>query len=338
MPRAVVLGCAGPALSVPERRFFAEVDPLGFILFRRNCHDPEQIRALVHSLRECVGREDAPVLIDQEGGRVARLVPPQWRAAPAAADFGHLAEDDPNAGVRAAWLNARLLARDLAALGITVDCAPVLDLRRRETHDVIGDRAFGAAPATVAALGRASCDGFLSGGVLPVVKHLPGHGRAGVDSHVALPVVSASRQELEDSDFAPFRALSDAPWGMTAHVVFSEIDPDAPATLSPRIMSDIVRGSIGFKGVVISDDLSMKALSGDLRSRAERALTAGCDLVLHCNGTMDEMAAVAEGTKVLAGAERARVERAEGRRKAAFDGDVRSDSMREELDGLLRRL
>jgi beta-N-acetylhexosaminidase len=291
--KAVIFGCEGPALGAWERAFFADCDPLGFILFARNCETPDQVRALVADLRAAIGRDDAPVLIDQEGGRVARLRPPHWRAAPAAARFGALAARDRGAAREAVRVNAGLLAAELAALGISVDCVPVLDLRAPGAHDVIGNRSFGADPELVADLGRALCEGLLSGGVIPVVKHIPGHGRAMVDSHERLPVVAASRDELEDTDFRPFAALADAPWAMTAHVVYTAIDPDDPATTSARVIGEVIRGHIGFDGVLVSDDLSMQALRGGLAERAGAALAAGCDLALHCNGVRAEMTAVA---------------------------------------------
>jgi len=309
-PRAVVFGCAGPVLSETERRFFADADPLGFILFARNVHDPTQLAALVGALRDCVGREDAPVLVDQEGGRVQRLGPPHWRAAPPAARFGKAYAHDREAALEGVRLNARLLAADLIALGIDVDCAPVLDLPAAGAHDVIGDRAFGADVDTVVALGRAMIAGFLEGGVIPVIKHLPGHGRALADSHATLPVVEASRATLEATDFAPFRALHDAPWGMTAHVLYKDLDPRAPATLSPRVIGEIVRGAIGFDGVLLSDDISMGALAGSFADRTEGAIGAGCDVVLHCNGRMDEMAPIAAAAPLLTDPSLARLARA----------------------------
>lgn len=312
-PRAVIFGCAGPGLSAWEERFFAESDPLGFILFRRNCETPEQIRALVAALRGSVGRADAPVLIDQEGGRVARLVPPQWEARPPAGLFGALAERDAGRAAEAVRLNARLLAEDLRQLGITVDCAPVLDLRWPEAHEVIGDRAFGSEPARVAALGRAFCEGLLAGGVLPVVKHMPGHGRALCDSHLELPRVAAPLEELERSDFEPFRLLADAPWGMTGHIVFEAIDPERPATTSAKVISEIIRTTIGFDGVLLSDDLSMQALSGGLGERAAASLAAGCDVALHCNGKPNEMEAVAAATGPLSREAQRRLAAAESR-------------------------
>jgi beta-N-acetylhexosaminidase len=288
-PRAVIFGVAGQVLSEDERSFFANVGPLGFILFARNCPHPDSTRALVAQLRECVGRPDALVLIDQEGGRIQRLKPPFWRAAPAADVFGRLAAADEAAAVEAVWLNARLIAADLASLGIDVDCAPVLDVRRPEGHGVIGDRAYAAQPDIVALLGRASCAGFLAGGVLPVIKHIPGHGRATLDSHEALPVVNASASDLRCLDFAPFAALADMPVAMTAHIVYDAFDPEAPATTSATVIRDVIRGALGFEGLLMSDDLCMRALAGEPGDRARAALQAGCDVVLHCNGDLEEM-------------------------------------------------
>lgn len=292
--RPLILGCHGPTLNDWERGFFAENDPHGFILFKRNCETPDQVATLTRDLRACVGRSDAPILVDQEGGRVQRLGPPHWRAMSAAALFGRLAARDGEAGRAAVALNARLLGDELAACGISADCAPVLDLSCPETHDVIGDRAFGPSPALVADLGRVFCDGLAAGGVLPIVKHIPGHGRATVDSHLELPRVGAGLADLEASDFAAFRALADAPWAMTAHIVFEAVDPERPATLSPRLIEEVIRGLIGFQGVIISDDLSMNALSGSVAERAQASLAAGCDLALHCNGEPEEMTQIAD--------------------------------------------
>jgi beta-N-acetylhexosaminidase len=286
-------------------------------------------------LRETVGRADAPVLIDQEGGRVQRLKPPHWRAAPPPAHFGALYERRPEDGLRAARLNARLIAAELVDLGIDVDCTPLLDVRVPGAHDVIGDRAFATDPDTVAALGRAVCEGMLAGGVLPVVKHVPGHGRALVDSHKALPVVEADAEALSAQDFRPFRSLRDAPWAMTAHVVYRALDPAAPATTSAPVIAGTIRDALGFDGVLISDDLSMKALGGDFRSRAARSLEAGCDLVLHCNGDMAEMRAVAEGAGPLSEAARRRLDRGEAQRRAAFEPDFDAVAATRALEALL---
>ncbi len=333
-PLAVVFGVAGPRLDEAERRFFAETRPLGFILFARNCETPDQIRALVADLRACVERADAPVLIDQEGGRVARLKPPHWRAAPPAARFGALDARDPARAAEAARLNARLIAADLAALGVTVDCLPVLDLADPEGHEVIGDRAFSNNPEAIARLGRAVCEGLLAGGVLPVVKHMPGHGRARADSHHALPVVDAPLELLRATDFAPFRALADAPWGMTAHVAYSALD-DRPATVSRRVIGEIIRGEIGFDGVLVSDDLAMEALSGGPGERAAAALAAGCDVALHCSGELDAMRAVAAAARPLDEAGLARLAAAEARREAPGGGEFDSAAAAARLDALL---
>jgi beta-N-acetylhexosaminidase len=313
-PSAVVFGCAGAQLSTTERDFFRRINPLGFILFQRNCETPDQVRALTRALREAVGRGDAPVLIDQEGGRVARLKPPHWPVYPGAAALAALGGERAREAVR---LGARLIADDLAALGITVDCLPVLDMPVAGADAVIGDRAYGDAPERVAALGRAACEGLLAGGVLPVLKHIPGHGRGLVDSHHALPRVEASRTELEASDFKPFRALADMPLAMTAHIVYTAFDAERPATLSRPVIDEAIRASIGFDGLLLTDDLSMRALGGSFAGRAAGALEAGCDVVLHCNGDMAEMTEVAGAVGPLSPAARARAERAAARRGGA---------------------
>lgn len=294
MPRPLIVDCTGPTLTPDERALFADLDPLGFILFARHSDDPGQVRELVNDLRDSVGRADAPVLIDQEGGRVCRLKPPHWRAAPPAAVFGEIAAVDEDRARRATWLNSRLLAAELAELGVTVDCLPVLDLRFPDAHDIIGDRAYGDAPDLVADLGRAAADGLMAGGVLPIVKHIPGHGRAFEDSHLALPRVEAGRETLRATDFAPFRALRDMPLAMTAHIVYSDIDPDRPATLSPGLIRDVIRREIGFDGIMISDDITMKALDGTLEDRARGALSAGCDVALLCNAAYKDRRRVLE--------------------------------------------
>ncbi len=317
-PRAVVLGCAGEELSPDESRFFSGADPVGFILFRRNCVSPAQVRRLADALRGSVGRPDAPVLIDQEGGRVARLRPPYWRRYPSAAQIAAL--PDPFAE-EVARLGARLIADDLAGIGITVDCLPVLDLPVDDADPVIGDRAYGHDPERVIRLAGAVCDGLFDGGVLPVVKHIPGHGRARVDSHYACPVVEAAHEVLASADFAPFRALATMPWAMTAHIVYRAIDPLAPATFSRTVIGEAIRGEIGFEGVLISDDLSMRALGGDLGDRAARALAAGCDLVLHCNGDRHEMEEVVAAARPVTGEAAARLARAEAMRRQPVDFD-----------------
>ncbi|MBF0094686.1 MAG: beta-N-acetylhexosaminidase [Alphaproteobacteria bacterium] len=313
-PKAVIFGCSGPVLTEEEKRFFRDNNPLGFILFGRNVADPDQVRALVADLRGTVGRA-APVLIDQEGGRVQRLGPPHWRKAPPAAAFASVAARWREQGVAAARLNARLLAEELRDLGIDVDCAPVIDVPVEGAHDIIGDRALGHDPAMTALLGRAICDGLLDGGVLPVIKHIPGHGRALADSHLELPVVKTSAKELEETDFVPFRSLADEAWAMTAHVVYSSYDPIRPATLSPTVVRGVIRGAIGFKGLLLTDDLSMKALSGSFSDRTRQAFFAGCDVALHCNGDPAEMAAVAAATPPLSDRSLERLARGEARRR-----------------------
>jgi beta-N-acetylhexosaminidase len=293
MSKAVIFGCAGQALTPDERAFFRDADPLGFILFARNVDTPESTRRLAEELRFSVGRAEAPVLIDQEGGRVARLRPPHWRKAPPARLLGDLYARDPDAGLEAAGLNARLIAADVASVGADVDCLPVLDLGRPETHAAIGDRAFAERPEAVAALGRAAAEGLMGEGVMPVMKHMPGHGRATVDSHLSLPRVDAARETLERTDFLPFRLLADLPWGMTGHLLFPAIDPDNALTVSARGVKEIIRGHIGFDGLLLTDDLSMQALGGTLGERAARGLAAGCDIALHCNGERAEMTDIA---------------------------------------------
>jgi len=331
-PLAVTFGCAGPQLTAAERHFFRQADPFGFILFGRNVETPDQVRALVVELREVVGR-DAPVLIDQEGGRVARLRPPQFPGFPAARRFGQLHGRDRDAGVRAAWLNGRLLAGLLAGLGIDVDCAPVADLPVPGAHDVIGDRAFGESIPPVVALARATAEGMLAGGILPVVKHLPGHGRALVDSHKALPVVGTDRRLLEATDFIPFKALADLPLAMAAHVVFTAIDPDHPATTSALVIEQVIRRHIGFDGLLMSDDLGMQALSGTPAERTAAVLAAGCDLALLCNEPLDVLETVAESAPELTPAARSRWDRALAAKRPA--GMEPLDELAAERDALL---
>jgi beta-N-acetylhexosaminidase len=337
-PKAVIYGLSGPRITPEERRFFAATDPLGFILFARNIGEPAAVRELVAGLRELVERADAPVLIDQEGGRVQRLKPPHWRAAPPAAQFGALYRQEAAAGLEAARLNAQLIAMELAALGITVDCAPVLDLPVLGAHDVIGDRAFDRDPAIVAALGAATCEGLRAAGVMPVIKHIPGHGRAAVDSHHDLPTVAAPAATLEASDFEPFRrvgggAQADRCWAMTAHIVFQAYDATAPLTLSAPAIEQVVRGAIGFDGVLLSDDVSMQALAGDVGARAAGALAAGCDVVLHCNGDMEEMRAIARAVGPLGPRAQERLARAAATLPAPAALD--SGTARARLDSLL---
>lgn len=308
--KAMILGCSGLSLTPDEAAFFRDERPWAFILFARNVSEPGQIRDLVGSLRDCVGRSDALVFIDQEGGRVQRLRPPLAPNYPAGSALGALYRHDQQAGLRAAWLLSRLHAFDLSALGINADCLPVLDVPVEGAHDVIGNRAYGKDPDTVAAMGKAAAEGLLAGGVLPVIKHIPGHGRAFSDSHHALPVVDTPLDELRRHDFAPFKANAGFGMAMTAHVIYSAIDPERPATTSPKVISDYIRGEIGFDGLLMSDDLSMKALSGDFATRAAASLAAGCDVVLHCNGLMDEMAPVASAVPALQGRALERAERA----------------------------
>lgn len=308
--QASIFGCAGPRLSAEEAAFFAEVNPWGFILFKRNVETPDQVRRLTDALRACVGRPDAPILIDQEGGRVQRLGPPHWPVYPPGRAYGTLAGNDPLLRREITRLGARLIAHDLAALGINVDCVPVLDVPQAGAHDIIGDRAYGQTPEEVAYLGRAAAEGLIAGGVLPIIKHIPGHGRALADSHLDLPVVDASREALSSVDFAPFRVLSDMPMAMTAHVVYAAIDPRRPATTSRRAIREVIRGEIGFSGLLMSDDLSMKALSGDFAERTRASLAAGCDVVLHCNGDMAEMKPIAEACRPLSGLSRRRADAA----------------------------
>jgi beta-N-acetylhexosaminidase len=308
MTSAAIYGCSGHRLTAEERAFFAEVRPWGFILFRRNVDTPDQVKALVDDLRDSIGRPDAPVLIDQEGGRVQRLGPPHWPKYPPGSAYLK-AVNDPMAARELVRLGARLMAHDLRALGITVDCVPVLDVPVPGAHDIIGDRAYAEDPATVTQLGRAAAEGLLAGGVLPIIKHIPGHGRAFSDSHHDLPVVETDLATLDAWDFAPFKALSDMPMAMTAHVVFTAVDAKRPATTSKKGIR-LMREHLGFSGLIMSDDLSMKALSGTLTERAERSLKAGCDVILHCNGDLDEMRQVAEGTGKLKGEARRRAEAA----------------------------
>lgn len=292
-PAPLLFGCDGLRLTDTERTFFTDSRPAGFILFARNCKDRDQVRSLVEDLRSCAGTTTPLILVDQEGGRVRRLGPPEWRAAPPAARFGDLATTDLEAAVEAVRLNTLLIAAELRELGINTDCAPVADLPAPDSHEIIGDRAFSNDLATLARLARTMADALLEAGVLPVVKHLPGHGRATADSHLDLPVVSAPRADLSASDFAVFRPLADLPLGMTAHVVYSALDHERPATTSPVVIEDVIRGEIGFTGLLMTDDLSMKALSGTMADRTASSLAAGCDLILHCNGDLDEMRDIA---------------------------------------------
>lgn len=308
--RAVIFGCDGHELTAEEQTFFRAAQPWGFILFKRNCDTPEQVRRLTVQLRDTVGRGNAPILIDQEGGRVQRLRGATWRNRPAPASFGALSRQNPGLARDMAYANARLMASDLLDIGVNVDCTPCVDVPVEGAHDIIGDRAFGRDPWLVAGLGQAVIDGMLDGGVLPVIKHIPGHGRALADSHMDLPVVNTPRDELERSDFAPFRALSHAPFAMTAHVVYTAIDPTAPATTSKRVLDEIVRGFMGYDGCLLTDDLTMRALKGTLTDRVKASIAAGCDIILHCTRNMDEMHEVAAATPTLSGKAAERADRA----------------------------
>lgn len=300
---AFISGCAGTALSAQEIAFFSSTRPWGLIVFKRNCETPDQLRALTSAFRDAVGRRDAPVFVDQEGGRVQRLGPPSnsWKKYPAARAYDTLYGSDPIAALRAARNVGRLMALDLRGAGITADCVPVLDLPQPGAHDVIGDRAYSMQLERIIMLARAHVSGFLDGGVLPVMKHIPGHGRAMADSHHALPVVDAPLSSLRALDFQPFTALADLPMAMTAHVVYTAIDKDRPATLSRKVISRFIRKEIGFDGLLMTDDLSMKALSGTFTEKVQGALAAGCDIVLHCNGKLDEMEEVAKAAGPLKG-------------------------------------
>lgn len=298
-PLAAVFGCSGPRLLPEEAAFFAQTRPFGFILFARNCETPAQVARLTQSLRACVGRPDAPVLIDQEGGRVQRLKPPHWRDTPPAARFGEIAQCDMARAEAACHLNARMIAHELAAIGIDVDCLPCLDLFHAPGSPAITTRSFSASPEVVIRLGEAQAKGLMTGGVMPIMKHLPGHGRADVDTHLALPTLSEDLDTLLSTDIRPFKALSTLPMAMTAHIVIKAIDPERPATQSPKVIADLIRGEIGFNGILFTDDIGMQALSGDFGERASRALAAGCDVVLHCSGVMAEMLEVANTCQAM---------------------------------------
>jgi beta-N-acetylhexosaminidase len=320
-PRAFISGLSSLTLAPVERAFLREARPWGLILFKRNIQDRAQVTELVREAQHELGR-DAPVLVDQEGGRVQRLGPPHWPAYPPGAAYGKLYDRDPAAGLEAARLGARLIASDLAELGISVDCLPLADVPVGGADAVIGDRAYGETPAKVAAIAAAIAEGLAEGGVLPVLKHIPGHGRANADSHKSLPVVHAGRATLEASDFAAFRPLKKLPLGMTAHVVFKSIDPMHPATTSATMIGEVIRGFIGFDGLLMGDDVSMGALSGTIAERARASLKAGCDLVLHCNGRMDEMREVAAEASELSGQAARRAEAALAARKAPSPIDL----------------
>ncbi|UWQ20833.1 glycoside hydrolase family 3 N-terminal domain-containing protein [Jannaschia sp. W003] len=327
MPGAFILGCEGPALAPGERDFFREADPWGFILFARNVETPDALRALCASLRESVGR-DAPILIDQEGGRVQRLGPPFWSAWLPPLDMMDRAADPE----RAMWLRARLIAHELRASGVDVNCTPTADIAGDRTHRFLRNRTYGRTAAEVIARARANAEGCLAGGVLPVVKHIPGHGRASADSHLTLPRVDASADALRAHDFGVFRALRDLPLGMTAHVVYRDIDPERPGTISPAVIGEI-RETIGFDGLLMTDDISMGAMPGTMRERCRAALAAGCDTILHCNGERADMEDVVAVSPALTGEAEARAERALARRTAPEPLDI--DAARAELAALI---
>ncbi len=307
--KPVIFGLSGPVLTPDERAFFADVDPAGYILFKRNIVDRGQVRALTDSLRDLAGRSDLAILIDQEGGRVARMGPPEWPAFPAGPAFDALYERAPMTAIQAVRANAQALGVMLAEVGITVDCLPLLDVAQPDTTEAIATRAYGSEPMRVAAMGRATLEGLAAGGVVGVVKHMPGHGRAQVDSHHLLPTVTASDADL-DIDLEPFRTLNTAPMGMTSHIVFDAWDAARPATLSPTVIADIIRGRIGFDGLLMTDDIDMKALSGSAGDKAAGAIAAGCDLVLDCWARMDEMVDIAAHLDTIAPPSRARLDRA----------------------------
>ena len=334
--RAFITGVSGLELNAAEREFIRAERPWGFILFKRNIETPAQVSHLVRELRGLVESADAPVLIDQEGGRVQRLGPPHWPVYPPGAAFGALYDIDPQLGLTAARLSSRLIADDLAALGVTVDCLPLADVPVEGSDAVIGNRAYGTGPGKVASIARAVTEGLEQGGVLPVLKHIPGHGRATADSHFGLPTVDAARNELERTDFAAFQPLADLPMAMTAHVVFSELDPAHPATTSATIIRQVIRGVIGFQGLLMSDDVSMNALTGTIAERTRAIVDAGCDMVLHCNGKLDEMRDVARETPELAGEALQRAIRALASRKPPQPLDRQAAWA--ELDALLNRV
>jgi beta-N-acetylhexosaminidase len=333
--RAFITGVSGLKLSAEERAFMRAERPWGFIVFKRNIDSPEQVSALLEELRESVDDPGAPVLIDQEGGRVQRLGPPHWPAYPAGAVFGTLYDIDRKFGLTAAQLSARLIAADLTDVGVTVDCLPLADVPIAGADAVIGNRAYGTEPGKVAAIARAVTEGLEQGGVLPVLKHIPGHGRATADTHFKLPMVDTPRAELERTDFAAFQPLADLPMAMTAHVVFSALDPAQPATTSATIIEQVIRGVIGFQGLLMSDDVSMNALAGSIAERTQAIVSAGCDMVLHCNGNLDEMRVVAREAPVLSGKALERAKKALASRKAPQPFDRLA--ARAELDELVRR-
>ena len=331
--KALILGCAGLQLSDSELGFFREHQPWGFILFARNIDNREQVLRLTDQMRQCVGREDVPILIDQEGGRVQRLRPPNWYFYPPGCVLGQLYERDSKAGHRAAWLHSRLIANDLREIGVNVDCLPILDVPVAGAHDAIGDRAYSFDPEIVGNIGEAVVEGLLAGGVLSIIKHIPGHGRSFCDSHHDLPRVDTALEELLETDFKPFTKLNKVGMAMTAHIIFEAIDRHNPATTSAVLIEDIIRGKLGFDGLLMSDDVSMNALSGDYRTRTQSIFGAGVDIVLHCNGEMEQMSEVAAVTPHLAGKALDRANVALRPLKPADKAEI--ELLREEMEGLL---
>ena len=301
MSRPIIIDCSSLRLSLDEKSLFSEVKPFGFILFKRNCESPDQVRALTDEFREITNNPDIPILIDQEGGRVARLRPPYWRDVPPAATFARLYEKDKELGLKAARINARIMASELETLGVNVNCAPVVDLLYDGAHLIVGDRSYGTDIRQVTDIARAVGEGFMAGGITPIIKHIPGHGRAMLDSHYDLPIIDTDFDELNKSCFEPFRALNDFPAAMTAHIIYSQIDPDYPATLSKKLIRDVIRKKIGFKSVLISDDVSMKALKGSPLDNVISSLNAGCDLALYCNAELKDREIVLKGLEAMDG-------------------------------------
>jgi beta-N-acetylhexosaminidase len=334
--RAFITGVSGTELNAAEREFIRAEKPWGFILFKRNIATPQQVALLVQELRKAAGTPEAPILIDQEGGRVQRLGPPHWPVYPPGALFGALYDIDRSLGLSAARLSARLIAADLGYLGINVDCLPLADVPVAGADAVIGNRAYGTEPEKVAAIARAVTEGLVQGGILPVLKHIPGHGRATADSHFGLPVVDTSQKELERTDFSAFQPLADLPMAMTAHVVFSALDPVHPATTSATIIKQVIRGVIGFQGLLMSDDVSMNALAGSIAERTRAIFAAGCDMVLHCNGKLEEMREVAAETPELSGTALDRARRALASRRVPQPFD--RVAARAELDALMAKV
>jgi beta-N-acetylhexosaminidase len=345
--KAIIVDPAGTALTAEERALFAAEKPAGFILFKRNCVSRDQVKALVAALRDCVGREDVPVLIDQEGGSVARLKAPEWHEYPAAKIFGQLARHAPQEGLEATQLNSYLMALDLTDMGITVNCAPVVDVPAPDCHEFLsGSRTYSDSPDEVGRLGEAVCRGLLQGGITPVIKHIPGHGRAKVDSHHGLPVVDNSLPELSGTDFKPFKYLSrsdmkTAVWAMAAHVVYSQLDPDSAATVSRRVVEETIRGEIGFNGVLLADDISMKALGGTLESRVKDTMAAGMDLTMLCNASFEDRKLALSAAPRVTPETAARMAAAEDRRLAAYaaakNGNDNRQALRQKLERMIEK-